>query len=124
MKIAIPTKNNLVDSHFGNCEYYTIVNVNEAREIETMERFDSPKGCGCKSNVATTLKEMGVETLLAGNMGQGAVNKISQAGIEVVRGCEGDVRELAEAFVKDGVADSGETCDHTHGDSDHQCSHN
>ena len=59
--------------------------------------------------------------MLAGNMGQGAVNKIAQSGIKVYRGCSGDVRELVEAYLQEGIKDSGITCA-GHGE-DHVCEH-
>ena len=74
MKIAVPTKNEMVDSHFGHCEYYTIFTIdNENKSILSKESLPSPEGCGCKSNIASILHEMGVEIMLAGNMGDGAV---------------------------------------------------
>ncbi len=121
MKIAIPSRNQQVDDHFGHCEYYTIYSVSDTKTIVNEELFQAPQGCGCKSDIATVLQEKGVKVMLAGNMGQGAVNKVSQAGIQVFRGCTGPVRLLAEAYLRDLVKDSGETCSH-HGD-DHQCSH-
>ena len=33
MKVAIPTRNNVVDDHFGHCEYYTIFTISEDKLI-------------------------------------------------------------------------------------------
>lgn len=49
MKIAIPTKENVVDNHFGHCEYYTILTVGQDNQILSSETIPSPQGCGCKS---------------------------------------------------------------------------
>ncbi|MBK5244207.1 MAG: NifB/NifX family molybdenum-iron cluster-binding protein [Eubacteriaceae bacterium] len=122
MKIALPTRENLIDSHFGHCEYYTVFTINDGnKEILSQEIIPSPVGCGCKSNIATTLSQMGVNLLLAGNMGEGAVNVLNNAGIEVVRGCTGDVKEVALSWLSGSVLDSGEMC-HAH-DEGHECSH-
>ena len=117
MKIALPTRQNIIDSHFGHCEYYTIFTVdNNTKEIVNEETLASPAGCGCKSNIATTLSEIGVEIMLAGNMGQGAVNVLNNSGIEVLRGCSGDVKTVALNWLNGSVSDSGELCDeHEHG---------
>lgn len=120
MKIAIPTRNNYVDDHFGHCEYYTIANVTENEQIESFDTFKAPQGCGCKSDIATILSGMGVTIMLAGNMGAGAVNKVVESGIQVFRGCSGDVQEVTQAFLDQKIADSGETCNHTHSE-EHQC---
>lgn len=112
MKIALPTRQNVIDSHFGHCEYYTVFTV-EDKTIVAQETVDSPAGCGCKSNIAQILATMGVNVMLAGNMGDGAVNVLNHAGIEVVRGCSGDVKEVALAWLAGNVTDSGDSC-HEH----------
>ena len=69
----------MVDDHFGHCDHYTIYTI-EDKTITATQTLPSPQGCGCKSNIASTLHDMGVEVMLAGNMGQGALNKLSAAG--------------------------------------------
>ena len=126
MKIAIPTQNNKVDDHFGHCEYFTVFTTDEKNQIISQEIVPSLQGCGCKSNIASILAEKGVSLMLAGGIGQGAVNVLANAGIEVIRGCSGDVAQLAKEFSQGNVEDSGETCEHHHhheGGEGHQCSH-
>jgi predicted Fe-Mo cluster-binding NifX family protein len=125
MKIAVPTtQSNSVDAHFGHCEFYTIFTIGDNKNIESKEIIQSPKGCGCKSNIVGTLRQIGVEVMLAGNMGEGAVNILSNNGIAVYRGCSGDVTKLVEEYVNGHVDDSGETCSHReHHGEDHQCNH-
>lgn len=127
MKIAIPTRGTHVDDHFGHCEFYTILSVDDNKQIIGSELLPSPQGCGCKSNIASVLQEKGVTTLLAGNMGDGALNVLKRHGIEVYRGNRGDIRELAEKFLQGNISDSGEAC-HQHemhyaGGDGHQCGH-
>jgi predicted Fe-Mo cluster-binding NifX family protein len=120
MKIALPTHENQIDSHFGHCEYFTVFTTDDSgKSIITQERVDSPAGCGCKSNIASILSDMGVTMMLAGNMGDGAVNVLRSVGIEVLRGCAGDVKEVVLAWLDGSLTDSGESC-HAH---DHECSH-
>ena len=124
MKVAIPTRGNVVDDHFGHCEAYTVFTVDENRKIANAEMLPSPQGCGCKSNIAAILQQKGVSVMLAGNMGDGALNVLKNCGIEVYRGCTGDVRQVAEAFLQGKINDSGEGCSHheQHGEG-HQCNH-
>lgn len=124
-KIAIPTRGNVVDDHFGHCEMYTVFTINENKTIENSEIVPSPQGCGCKSNIASVLKDMGVTTLLAGNMGDGALNVLSRNCIQVFRGCKGDVRQVTETYLKGYILDSGEGCHHHehHGEEGHVCNH-
>jgi predicted Fe-Mo cluster-binding NifX family protein len=124
MKIAIPTRGSVVDDHFGHCEKYTIFTLNENNQIIGNEILPSPQGCGCKSNIAAELQEKGITIMLAGNMGDGALTKLQTHGIEVYRGCAGDVNNLIADFAQGKIADSGEKCHH-HGDGDngHVCNH-
>ena len=101
MKIAVPTRDGAVDSHFGHCAYFTVFTVNDQK---------APQGCGCKSGVATVLHDMGVEVMLAGNMGDGAVNVLARNGIVAIRGCVGEVERLVEAYLAGRITDSGQGC--------------
>jgi predicted Fe-Mo cluster-binding NifX family protein len=128
MKIAVPTRNNFVDEHFGHCEEYTVFTINDDKKIEKTEILPSPQGCGCKSNIAEILKNLGVSVMLAGNMGAGALNVLNYFGIEVYRGCSGNVREIAESFLKGQIEDSGIGCQthehhqhHGHSEDGHIC---
>ena len=113
MKIALPSRENLIDNHFGHCEYFTVFTIGENKEIVEHQTLASPVGCGCKSNIAQTLSEIGVTIMLAGNMGDGAVRVLKNAGIEVLRGCSGDVKAVALKWLEGSISDSGDTC-HEH----------
>lgn len=116
MKIALPSYGNKVDEHFGHCEYFTVFTIDEQKKILAEEVIPSPAGCGCKSKIAYTLAKMGVKYMLAGNMGQGAVNVLAMNGIQVLRGCSGSVKEVAESWLMGKVNDSGVSCvKHDHG---------
>ncbi len=116
MKVALPSCQNQVDAHFGHCEYFTVFTISDRNEILSREVVPAPAACGCKSDIARTLAEMGVKVMLAGNMGQGAVNVLDSHGIKVLRGCAGDVKETAERWLSGGLKDSGIACNlHEHG---------
>ena len=114
MKIAVPTRDGVVDDHFGHCAYYTIFNVINGSVVDTT-RMPSPEGCGCKSGIAPVLRQMGVAVMLAGNMGPGALTVLNSQRIEVIRGCSGDVEKVVRDYLDGKLADNGESCDH------HEC---
>ena len=119
MKIAIPTRENAVDNHFGHCEYYTILTVGQDNQILSSETIPSPQGCGCKSNIAGELENMGVSVMLAGNMGQGALNVLTTHHIKVIRGCSGNILDVATDYLNGKLTDSGVGCSsHEH---HHEC---
>lgn len=118
MKIAVPTRDNMVDDHFGHCDHYTIFTV-ENKQILNAEELASPQGCGCKSGIAADLQRIGVEVMLAGNMGEGAKNKLEACGIKVIRGCKGPVQTVIDGYLAGYVIDSGKGC--AGHDGEHQC---
>ncbi len=125
IKIAIPTNGKLVDSHFGHCEMYTVLSADDNRNITGTEILPSNQGCGCKSNIAGIFQKLGVKVILAGGIGEGAIQVLNLHGIEVIRGCSGDVTALAEMYLKGGLNDSGKSCTQheLHHGEGHTCSH-
>lgn len=122
MKIAVPVKaDGQVDNHFGHCEAYKVFAVSDESEISEIEEIKSEQGCGCKSNIAGVLAAKGISVLLAGGIGNGAINVLKNAGINVVRGCEGSAAENVRQYVAGTIIDSGEVCHHH--EADHACSH-
>ena len=114
MKIAVPTKDGVVDNHFGHCDHYTIFTVNDG-EVKMKESLPSPQGCGCKSGIVFVLCQKGVQVMLAGNMGEGARNVLESNGIKVLRGCSGNIDDLVKAYIAGELKDNGEGCNH------HEC---
>ena len=109
MKIAVPTREGVIDNHFGHCDHYTIYTIEDKQVVEK-STLPSPQGCGCKSNIASVLEQMGISVMLAGNMGQGALNKLQSHNILVIRGCSGPTDSVVEAYLKGFVFDSGMGC--------------
>lgn len=127
MKIAVPVKaDNSIDNHFGHCAYFKIFTIGEDNQLISEQIIPSPQGCGCKSNIATELAELGVTTMLAGGIGEGAINKLDLNGISVVRNCSGDSDRLLADFLAGKIKDGGESCathEHHHHEDGHVCNH-
>jgi predicted Fe-Mo cluster-binding NifX family protein len=125
MKIAVPTKeNNQIDDHFGHCAFYTIFSVSEDNQVMAETILESPQGCGCKSNIATDLAKMDVSVMLAGGIGDGAINKLAQQNIRVIRNCKGEVHSLVEEYLTGNLKDGGASCvSHAHHEAGHVCNH-
>lgn len=118
-KIAVPTKAGMVDEHFGHCDHFTVFEL-KGGAVASAKRVDSPDGCGCKSDIASTLARDGVTLMLAGNMGDGAVRVLKANGIDVIRGASGPIEKAVEGWLAGRVSDSGVGCAE-HGA--HDCSH-
>ncbi|MGC1392488.1 MAG: NifB/NifX family molybdenum-iron cluster-binding protein [Bacteroidales bacterium] len=127
MKIAVPvTKENQIDGHFGHCESYGVFTISEKNKIVEIKSVGSPEGCGCKSDIASVLASDGVSIMLAGGIGEGAINVLNNSGIEVIRGCSGDATEVVKLYLSGLVEDSGSSCQQheSNNKEGHQCSHN
>jgi predicted Fe-Mo cluster-binding NifX family protein len=126
MKVAVPVRaDNSIDNHFGHCAYFKVFTITENKEISEEEIIPSPQGCGCKSNIAADLAEKGVTTMLAGGIGEGAINKLASHQIAVVRNCSGDVNKLIVDYLAGNIKDGGESCashEHHH-EAGHVCNH-
>jgi predicted Fe-Mo cluster-binding NifX family protein len=126
MKIAIPvTKESQVDGHFGHCESYGVFTISDKNEITDIKSIESPQGCGCKSDIAGVLASDGVTIMLAGGIGGGAISVLNNSGIEVIRGCSGDAKEVVKLYLSGLVKDSGSSCHQheIHHEDGHNCSH-
>ncbi len=120
IKIAVASRDNQVDDHFGHCQYFTVFTI-QNKKVVNKEILHSPDGCGCKSNITVTLNEKNVTEMLAGTIGQGAISKLNAAGISVIRGCSGGIDSLLDDYLAGKLSDSGQVCSQ-HGDG-HSCSH-
>lgn len=117
MKIAIPTIGTRVDEHFGHARAFTVFTLDESGNILDEETFLPPSGCSCQSTVGISMQGKGVTTMLAGNIGQGALNKMAEHGITVIRGCQGEIKDVLKAWLAGDITDQNVLCDH------HQCKH-
>lgn len=115
MKIAIPTKDQMVDDHIGNTQYYSIYTIDNQKKIISKENLPCIDGCGCKTNISTMFFDMGVEIVLAGNMGDNAKNVLEANKIRVIRGCKGNIDDVVQAYLNGNIDDSGEGCSQVHG---------
>lgn len=120
-KIAAPlTIDNCIDDHFGHCEKFGVFSISDENAIISTEYIASAEGCGCKSNIATVLANKGVSLMLAGGIGAGAINVLSNNGITTIRGCSGNIFEAIDKYLKGEISDNGIICEHHH-EEGHNC---
>jgi len=114
MKIAVPvSKDNQIEAHIGNCEYYNIFTIIDNKEIKEVTRFKSPGGCGCSTDIASVLASGGVSTLIVAGIGGGSVKAFKRSGINIIAGCSGDSAEVVKLFLFGLLQDKGSSC-HKH----------
>lgn len=118
MKIAVASEKDMVTQHFGHCENFNIFEVKENQII----RNESVANPGHKPGfLPNYLHEKGVNVIISGGMGGGAIDIFNQRGIEVITGAEGNARAAAQRYLQGTLKSTGSIC-HDHQQHD-QCGH-
>jgi predicted Fe-Mo cluster-binding NifX family protein len=110
MKICITaTANGLdvqVDPRFGRSAYLLIVDV-ETMQYEAIPNMAAGATGGAGIQAAQTIANKGAKVLVTGNVGPNAFQALSAAGIEIVTGASGTVRDTVEKFKKGELRKTG-----------------
>lgn len=101
MKIAIsstgPDLESEVDPRFGRCQYFMIVDLNDM-SFEAVPNGNLAQGSGVGIQSAKVVADKGAEAVLTGNVGPNAHQVLAAAGLKVVTGVSGPVREAAQQY--------------------------
>ena len=118
MKIALPCMGKEVAQHFGHCEQFCICEI-EGEKLVSSEFIPNP---GHKPGfLPNFLADKGVEILIAGGIGGGAIDIFNERNVKVVTGAAGDALAVVQEFLKGNVQSTGSVCsNHEHEGS---CSH-
>ncbi len=112
MRIAIPIAAGKLSQHFGHCERFALIDVDqETRKIVGKQELESPEHQ--PGLLPRWLAEKGATMVIAGGMGGSAQKLFSQSGIQVLTGAPSDTSEaLVEAFLAGTLRTGGNQCDH------------
>lgn len=112
MKIAIPLAEGRLSLHFGHCEKFALVEVDEAQKrIVRQEMVDAPPHE--PGLLPRFLAGKGAGVIIAGGMGQRAQGLFAEQGIKVVVGAPADTPEKIVADYMNGTLRTGQNaCDH------------
>jgi predicted Fe-Mo cluster-binding NifX family protein len=126
MKIAIATEGTNVFGHFGKCENFTLVEVdnNEVKSKTVISTLENQHGL-----LPAFLASHNVNVVIAGGMGEGAKQKLDQNNIEAITGVSGSVEEAINSYINGILKSSGANCSshehsHSHGEGGCSCGHN
>lgn len=112
IKIAVASENEMVTRHFGHCANFNIFEV-ENNQIVKSESIPNP---GHRPGfLPNFLNDMGVNVIISGGMGTGAVEIFNEKGIEVIVGASGNAKAAVEAYQQGTLKSSGSIChEHQH----------
>ena len=118
MRIAVTYNNGEVFQHFGHSEYFKVYEVEDGKVVSSEVVGSDGQGHGA---LAGLLAGKGIDVLICGGIGGGAVNALTSAGIELCAGQSGNTDEVVEKYLKGELESTGANCDH-HGEG-HECGH-
>ena len=102
MKVAVSSSGKTlesdIDPRFGRASYFLIVDTDTFNfEVKPNDQnMNLPQGAGIQAG--KTVANCGVDALITGNCGPKAYNVLQAAGIKVVTGINGSVKEVVEKF--------------------------
>ena len=112
MKIAIPVAEGKLCMHFGHCEQFALLDVDEKARKVTGKRMLTPPPHE-PGVLPRWLHQEGAAVIIAGGMGQRAQSLFSENGIKVFAGVSGDNLEALAMQYMEGTLTAGTNpCDH------------
>ena len=110
MKFAIPLAEGKLTAHFGHCQEFALVDVedNEIKNTETMVPPPHEPGV-----LPRWLHELGTNVIIAGGMGARALDLFAQNGINVLTGAPSlTPEELVQQYLDNSLRTNANVCDH------------
>ena len=112
MKIAIPLAAGRLATHFGHCEEFAILEVDEQSKQILNKSTDKPPAHE-PGALPRWLREQGADVIIAGGMGQRAQQLFAQNGITVVIGAPAEAPDQLVSAYLNGTLQTGDNiCDH------------
>ena len=115
MLIAVTYDNGSVFPHFGRTEHFKLYEVRDGQVLSSEVVGTGGEG---HEALAGVLSGYGVNLLICGGLGDGAQAALTDAGIVVCSGAEGDADEAVAAFLRGELVNQGVNCDHHGHDHD------
>ena len=119
MRIAVTFDDGSVGQHFGRTEKFKVYDI-DGGEIKTSQVVDT-NGAG-HGALAGFLRAAEVDALICGGIGMGARNAMTELGIQIYPGVDGEADAAVKAFLE-GKLDFNpdETCSHHNHEGGHDC---
>jgi len=112
MKIAVASEGKMVTEHFGHCEGFILFDEENGQIVKNQMVPNPGHRPGFLPNY---LNDLGVNVIISGGMGGGAIEIFNEKNIEVIVGASGDALTAAEKYLKGELKSTGSVChDHQH----------
>jgi Uncharacterized conserved protein len=120
MKIAVTTEGDQIFQHFGQCPTFTVFTVQGENITDKTLINASGSGHGALGGF---LKNTSVDVVICGGIGGGARQMLSDVGIKLISGMDGNIEDAVAAYIKGELQDNGGSCSHHDHGEGHSCEH-
>ena len=112
MKYAVPVSGGVLCPHFGHCEQFALIDVDEVKkEIIKKELVTAPEHQ--PGLLPPWLARQGVKCVIAGGMGMNAQNLFNNQGVKVIVGApEDNPEKVVLDYLNGKLATGDNVCDH------------
>ena len=111
MRIAIPLSNDNLSQHFGHCEQFAIIDVDDNKNISETELVTPP--AHEPGVLPKWLAGMHVNLIIAGGMGRRAQQIFAQNNINVIIGAPAnEPQQLVRQYLDDQLQCGQNICEH------------
>jgi predicted Fe-Mo cluster-binding NifX family protein len=109
--IAIPVnEQGILDAHFGHCKFFMLIRIKDKEILSQEKVIPPPHEPGV---LPRWLAEQGATDVIAGGMGQRAIQIFNQQGVNVFVGApQRSAEELVDGFVNETISFAANYCDH------------
>jgi len=112
MRVAIPVAQDRLSPHFGHCDHFAILDIDDNLK-KVMNRCNISPPAHEPGALPRLLSELKVNLIIAGGMGQRAQQLFTQNDIEVVIGATtSSPEELVSAYLGSTLETGDNICDH------------
>lgn len=112
MKIAVAKEGREVSAHFGHCQGFDIFEV-QGEEVKNKSFVVNP---GHRPGfLPNYLNDLGVNVVISGGMGGGAIAMFQEYGVEVITGAAGQVEDVMREYINGTLKSTRSVChEHQH----------
>ncbi len=111
-RIAVASEGSNVTMHFGHCSNFNLYDTEDGKIVAEQSVANPGHKPGFLPNF---LHDLGVNVIVSGGMGGGAIDIFESHGIEIILGASGDARANVEAYLQGNLKNAGSACEaHEH----------
>lgn len=111
LRIAVASEGESVTGHFGHCSNFNLYDTEDGKILSSKSIPNPGHKPGFLPNY---LNDQGVDVIISGGMGGGAVDIFNEKNIEVIIGVDGDAKDAVEQYLAGDLKSTGSICHEHH----------